>query len=625
MKKEVFIVIIVTLALGIYLGFSTIKFTGNYFWDDWFGNQDEFSTFGGTATNGSIVYQCGTITGAGSYTLNQSINASGVSGACLSITADNVVLDGMGFDLFGNDTAGALGISAIGKSNATLMNFANISDFNYGISFSETNNSLIKNLGFNSNLDSGIYLNLSSRCNLTNITSNNNLGEGILLRESSNNQIADATAISNSGGIYLTSNSNNNNVIRATANSNSDTGIYTGSNSNGNQLTNIASNENSVDGIYISSSTGSILTTIFVNNNSRYGLWIDVSSNNNIMGITSNNNSNLGVYILSSSDNTLANGIISLSGANDSYLKLNSLNNSFVNMSYNKSREYVESGSELFRKWHLDATSNVANTNISWTNGNITDSALSPARFELTEYYYNGTDRIYYSNYAVSASKSGYTSSGSQSVNMSENKIVSFTMTCSANCGGGGDGGSGGGGGGGGGGASTTGFWTNVYTANAEQFGNGYSKEIGKGERIKFLVGGIEHYAGIISLTSTQATINVSSKPQQAVFSIGDENKFDVTGDGNYDLSVKLNYISNNKAGVLIKSVSGVISDNSNLENNQTGNVNLANNNNISGSNWRIYVIILIILVLAIAIALYFVYRWKRSRAIESLKSDISQ
>jgi cbb3-type cytochrome oxidase subunit 3 len=198
-------------------------------------------------------------------------------------------------------------------------------------------------------------------------------------------------------------------------------------------------------------------------------------------------------------------------------------------------------------------------------------------------------------------------------------------MTCSANCGGGGPGG-------GGGGGSSPGFWIKAYTATSEQFEQGYSKELGKGERIKFLINNTEHYVGVVLLTSTQATINISSKPQQAVFSVGDEKRFDVSGDGNYDLSVKLNSIANNKAEVLIKSYSEIINVNPNPEDNHTANSSLIdnnnlNNNNFSGSSWRIYIVIFLValIIIILAVIFYLVYRQRKNQAINNLKIKLSE
>jgi hypothetical protein len=75
-------------------------------------------------------------------------------------------------------------------------------------------------------------------------------------------------------------------------------------------------------------------------------------------------------------------------------------------------------------------------------------------------------------------------------------------------------------------------------------------------ERIRIKIDGQLHYIGIKELYSTTSTIEISSDPQQVVFNIGDENKFDVTDNGFYDLSVILNSIESNKANITIKSVS---------------------------------------------------------------------
>ena len=72
---------------------------------------------------------------------------------------------------------------------------------------------------------------------------------------------------------------------------------------------------------------------------------------------------------------------------------------------------------------------------------------------------------------------------------------------------------------------------------------------------MKLKVSDKDHYVGVVELTTSTATINVSSSPQQATLAIGDLRKFDVTDDGYYDLSVKLNSINGTKADITIKSI----------------------------------------------------------------------
>jgi hypothetical protein len=106
-------------------------------------------------------------------------------------------------------------------------------------------------------------------------------------------------------------------------------------------------------------------------------------------------------------------------------------------------------------------------------------------------------------------------------------------------------------------GVTLTAFWTTTYAPSIQDVEKGYTRELYVKNRIKVKVNSQDHYVGIISLSSTQATINVSSNPQQAVFSIGDEKKFDVTNDGYYDVYIKLNGININgtKANLTIKTI----------------------------------------------------------------------
>jgi len=52
------------------------------------------------------------------------------------------------------------------------------------------------------------------------------------------------------------------------------------------------------------------------------------------------------------------------------------------------------------------------------------------------------------------------------------------------------------------------------------------------------------HYVAVLNVTSTTARINVTSDPQIATLNIGEEKKFELTDDNDYDLSVTLNDIN---------------------------------------------------------------------------------
>ena len=117
-----------------------------------------------------------------------------------------------------------------------------------------------------------------------------------------------------------------------------------------------------------------------------------------------------------------------------------SINNTFINISYsNMSKEYVDAGSELIRKWYLDVHvndsngNNISNANVSLYNisGDFYDSSLTDAngntkRFIVIEYINNGT-RIYWTNYTVNTTKSGYTTN-SQQLNITTNTQLDILL-----------------------------------------------------------------------------------------------------------------------------------------------------------------------------------------------------
>ena len=111
-------------------------------------------------------------------------------------------------------------------------------------------------------------------------------------------------------------------------------------------------------------------------------------------------------------------------------------------------------------------------------------------------------------------------------------------------------------GGSGGSGGSIFSFWIGTYEVT-EEFASekGYTKELSSKQRLRFVINDTYHHVGILEITPTTALINVSSSPQQARFNIGDEKKFDVTEDGYYDIKVKLELISGNKAKINVKSI----------------------------------------------------------------------
>ena len=105
--------------------------------------------------------------------------------------------------------------------------------------------------------------------------------------------------------------------------------------------------------------------------------------------------------------------------------------------------------------------------------------------------------------------------------------------------------------GGGGGGFGT---WIYTYREDDRELSEkGFiTKILGKRERVRVKIDSRIHHIGIVELNNVNITINVSSAPQQAILAIGEEKKFEITDDEYYDVLVKLNNISDNKANVTV-------------------------------------------------------------------------
>jgi hypothetical protein len=92
------------------------------------------------------------------------------------------------------------------------------------------------------------------------------------------------------------------------------------------------------------------------------------------------------------------------------------------------------------------------------------------------------------------------------------------------------------------------------YGNNGTLYGNTTWNSTGKyGGAYEF--DGDGDYVGVVGLTETTATINVSSASVQEVFNIGDEKKFDVSEDNYYDIYVRLNSIFDDRANLTIGSI----------------------------------------------------------------------
>ena len=105
--------------------------------------------------------------------------------------------------------------------------------------------------------------------------------------------------------------------------------------------------------------------------------------------------------------------------------------------------------------------------------------------------------------------------------------------------------------------SSGGGKWRKTIVLSYRQFVEGVTKELGYKERIRFLIGEEWHQVGVTNITKSSVSLEISSNvTQTATITVGEEKKFELTSDNIYDLSVKLNSITNEKASLSIRSIS---------------------------------------------------------------------
>ena len=157
-------------------------------------------------------------------------------------------------------------------------------------------------------------------------------------------------------------------------------------------------------------------------------------------------------------------------------------------------------------------------------------------------------------------------------------------------------------------------YWTSTYSNTDKDLSEReVNRVLGERQRVNIKINNVTHYVGVIRLTSTQATINVSSTPQQAVFSVGDSKKFELSNDTYYDLKVVLNTINGTKANVTISYLHEQVPTSPPSNQNLTGNRSNQNQNasglnntlvddaEASGGNGNIWLWIIISLLTRIA------------------------
>jgi hypothetical protein len=358
--------------------------------------------------------------------------------ATINMTFDNVTIRNLSIVYNGTDTSfGA--VTALNRSNITVANSTinneGSGNSGYGIYFSGTSSSKIENNTINTaggNGNYGIYLTGSS----SNISQNtistsgtyNNYGIYLLSSSSSStdqNTISTGTSGDRNYGIYLNSVSNSaftSNTISPRGTDGSNYGVYLVSSTYNAFMRNIVSTSDATTanshGILLSSSSSNTFRSNNVTTSDvsiSYGLYLDTSNNNTFYDSEFNALEAYDVFLTGTT------------AGNDNY---------FVDVSFNENDIGASASNvqtKVFVQYRADVT--VRNTSNNLLNGtlvfgndtNSVDNAENPtSNFStttnstgqiptqfLTKFMANGTynsasDYLYFNDYTITASNSGY-------------------------------------------------------------------------------------------------------------------------------------------------------------------------------------------------------------------------
>jgi hypothetical protein len=519
------------------------------------------------STNQNIT-TCGNITESGFFQFNQSLNGSlsdleidlENNNSCINVQASNVLIDCAGNSII-NKTINFRAFYAYNKTNLTIINCAiglNETNRNYGIFFVGVNESNVQKVNIsslygvyllNSTNNSFSFLNLSA-ANINLDFSNNNTFNNLVI-EGTNPLIVSSFSRSNylystnltkiSGGIEILINNSLFSIINVTNNQSKEV---------------VDSNSSLLRGWFISFN---------ITNSSGVGIrpwyrFLNISSDLVSRGVGNSNGGGYGdayeylfngtdrIYYSNSTLNFYADGYAGNSSS------LNITNNLQVNMtlhdfispvvtitSPSDDSSYTGDSKEItVRYLVVENVSGIKNCTIYFDSNKYLNSSTVSTSAQNT--YIRTIDSGQYDLMVKCTDDMG---------NIGSSDTISITITADDD-----DDDDSSGGGSGGGSSSDDDddedFWTNIYSPTSGQLQNGSNWALKQGERVKVSVNKITHYVGIISVTSSQVKINVSSKPQQNTLRIGDIWNVDVDSNGNLDISVKLVGINGTKANITI-------------------------------------------------------------------------
>ena len=159
-----------------------------------------------------------------------------------------------------------------------------------------------------------------------------------------------------------------------------------------------------------------------------------------------------------------------------------------------------------------------------------------------------------------------------------------------------------------------------TFRPTEEELKDGYTQDLFRRWKILFNVENESHIFNLESVNETSAKITISSELQEAIFSVGQEKRFELSGDNYYDLLVKLNVITLNKAEFTIQKIYEEVTDQT--EENVIGEENEEEETIKEKMKWWKILLIIILIIVVLSLIRYITFK-KIKRKLKRIKKKI--
>lgn len=146
--------------------------------------------------------------------------------------------------------------------------------------------------------------------------------------------------------------------------------------------------------------------------------------------------------------------------------------------------------------------------------------------------------------------------------------------------------------------SSSTETTLTVYP-DEEEMTEGYTKWLYETWRISFRHEEVRHFLTVDSINEDSVDITIQSETITATILEGEEKKFDLNQDNNYDVSVKVNDINETRTSITVKSITGEVVEEEEVSVAQTTeDTNTLQLSEDKNNNWLVIVIVVLVLMM---------------------------